>query len=137
MPRIRPILHRLSFHAQLQCNKVHQEIHLPRFPVAMPHLIKQPVVSLRMAQTSILTSPLRSSASCSSTTTSSPSTPSQLKPLVHLTSRPLARPSCCRGKEKVKPSGNTSCWMFLSTTKLAKHLRKEALINIGLHCSLQ
>ena len=47
----------------------------------------------------------RSRASCSIRTTSLPSTPSQANPFAHLTSRPLARPSCLHGKEKANPSG--------------------------------
>ena len=103
------------------------------------YLIKQPVVSLRMAQTSMLTSPLLSSASLSRSTTSLPSTPEHLNPFVQLVSRPTARPSCFTGKLEtssvstlytvkhnlnVKPSGSllVSSLRFLSVTKSARHL---------------
>jgi len=51
---------------------------------------------------------LRLMASRSSSTTSSPSTPLQLKPLVHLTSVADARLCCTHGNENVKPT--LKCW---------------------------
>ncbi len=42
-------------------------------------------------------------ASCKSFTTSSLTTPAQLKPLVHAVNRADARPSCLQGNENVKP----------------------------------
>ena len=42
-------------------------------------------------------------ASCSNFTTSSLTTPEQLKPLVHAVNRAEARPSCLQGNENVKP----------------------------------
>ena len=70
--------------------------------------MRHPVVSFKMAQTSILTSLRRSIASRSLMTTSSPSTPEQLKPLVQRTKVALSNPFCWQGKEKVKPKGKTS-----------------------------
>ncbi len=46
------------------------------------------------------------SASLRSWTTSSPSTPAHLKPLVQVVRRPTDKPSCLQGKLKVKPSGS-------------------------------
>uniref|UniRef100_A0A1A9UHR4 Uncharacterized protein n=1 Tax=Glossina austeni TaxID=7395 RepID=A0A1A9UHR4_GLOAU len=66
--------------------------------------IRVPVVSLSIAQTSILISPLRAIASLSNCTTSSFITPSQLKPFVQVTSKPLVSPSCFSGNENVKPN---------------------------------
>jgi len=43
-------------------------------------------------------------ASCKSLTTSSLTTPEQLKPFVHAVNRADARPSCLQGNENVKPS---------------------------------
>ena len=100
--------------------------------------MRQPVVSLRMATTSMLTSPLLlllslllsscssylSMASLSSPTTSCPSTWEHLNPLVHWASLPWARPSWIRGKEKVKPRGRERpCNPLLSM----KVLRQEAM----------
>ena len=51
-------------------------------------------------------------ASLSSCTTSFPTTPEQLKPLVQVFSNPLVSPNCCSGKLNVKPKGNVSCTMF-------------------------
>ena len=59
-------------------------------------------------------------ASESSFTTSSPSTPEQLNPLVHLTNLPRAKPSCSHGNENVKPSGSTSSCNSRSKTKSDK-----------------
>jgi hypothetical protein len=42
-------------------------------------------------------------ASCKSLTTSSFTTPEQLKPFVHAVNRADARPSCLQGNENVKP----------------------------------
>jgi putative N-acetylmannosamine-6-phosphate epimerase len=42
-------------------------------------------------------------ASCKSLTTSSLTTPVQLKPFVHAVNRADARPSCLQGNENVKP----------------------------------
>lgn len=47
-------------------------------------------------------------ASFSSWTTSSPTTPEQLKPLVHRARIPLVSPSCVSGNENVKPRGSFS-----------------------------
>ena len=60
-------------------------------------------------------------ASCSSLTTSSPSTPSHLKPFVQVIRRPTASPSCLQGKEKVKPSGSFWPTRLCSCMKLAIH----------------
>ncbi len=49
----------------------------------------------------ILTLSIR--ASCKSLTTSSLTTPEQLKPFVHDVNRADARPSCLQGNENVKP----------------------------------
>lgn len=53
-------------------------------------------------------------ASLSNCTTSSPTTPEQLNPLVHLTSKPLVSPSCNSGKENVNPSGSLSAYTLCS-----------------------
>ena len=45
-------------------------------------------------------------ASCKSLTTSSLTTPVQLKPFVHAVNRADARPSCLHGNENVKPRQN-------------------------------
>ena len=82
--------------------------------------MRQPVVSLRMAHTSILTSPRRSMAACKCSTTSSPSTPEQLNPFVHFTRLAFARPFWAHGKENVNPRGKTSSWSSRSKTKSAK-----------------
>ena len=48
----------------------------------------------------VVLTPRRWIASCSSRTTSSPSTPAHLKPLVQRTRRPTFSPSCAHGKLK-------------------------------------
>ena len=60
-------------------------------------------------------------ASSRRATTSSPITPLQLKPLVHLTKWPSVNPCWVRGKLKVKPNGSTSFCKFRSFTNNAKH----------------
>lgn len=54
------------------------------------------------------------SASSRSSTTSRSTTPSQLKPFVHLIRNPFVKPNCLSGKEKVKPSGSLSVWSLCS-----------------------
>lgn len=62
------------------------------------------------ASNHLLLTPRLFSASFSIETTSSPTTPLQLKPFVHWDSRPLVKPSCFNGKLKVKPKGNCSLY---------------------------
>ena len=82
--------------------------------------MRQPVVSLRMAATSIFTSPLFSMDFFSSATTSEPSTPSHLKPLVQLISSPLSSPFWRTGNEKVKPRGRICSLSLRLLTKAAR-----------------
>ncbi len=104
--------------------------------------IKVPVVSFRTAITSILISPRRAIASYKITslahslisqlisiikrtwrslTTSSPSTPEHLNPLVQVANRALVKPSWLQGKLKVKPRGNGDTSTMCSCIKVAKH----------------
>ena len=106
--------------------------------------MRHPVVSFKMAQTSILTSPRRSIACCKSCTTSLPSTSEQLKfknfkdffhnfyfhnkktiylkPFVHLTKLAFAKPCCSHGNENVKPKGKISSCNSRLWTKSARQL---------------
>ena len=127
VPKISPTLHLSSFQAQD---------------------MRHPVVSFKMAQTSILTSPRRSIACCRSCTTSLPSTSEQLKfkqneenftysftfsihqkkiciylkPFVHLTKLAFAKPCCSQGNENVKPKGKISSCNSRLWTKSARQL---------------
>lgn len=53
-------------------------------------------------------------ASFNNCTTSSPTTPEQLKPLVHFANKPFVKPSCFNGNENVKPNGNRSLYTLCS-----------------------
>lgn len=68
--------------------------------------INVPTVSFNRATTSISTSLRRLIASRSSCTTSRPSTPEHLKPLVQLTNWADVKPCWAHGNENVKPRGN-------------------------------
>lgn len=63
---------------------------------------------------SLTLTPRLAIASLSNCTTSLPTTPEQLKPLVHWTSNPFVKPSCCSGNENVKPNGNRSEYTLCS-----------------------
>lgn len=56
-----------------------------------------------------------------SLTTSSPSTPEHLNPLVQVANRALVNPSWLQGKLKVKPRGNGDTSTICSCIKVAKH----------------
>ena len=73
---------------------------------------------IRLSVGAECSSTLRKTAWCSSSTMSSPSTPVQLKPFVHVTSRALFKPSCLHGNENVNPSGRlTVVSRFFSVMK--------------------
>ncbi len=55
-------------------------------------------------------------ASCKSFTTSSLTTPEQLKPFVHAVNRADARPSCLQGNENVKPNKKKTNKFYSSDT---------------------
>ena len=83
------------------------------FPCSQSASIQQSSSFAKCHNNRILT-PRRAIASLSNCTTSSPTTPEQLKPFVHLTSIPFVRPSCCNGNENVNPNGNRSLYTSFS-----------------------
>ena len=87
------------------------------------------MVSLRIAHTSILTSPLLSKASCNSLTTSSPSTPAQLNPLVHLT---RVEPLLLQGEGEGEAQGQGFILNFSVQYKVGK-AAKIIKINYEMH----
>lgn len=78
------------------------------------------LLNYRINVHSIILTPLRSMASCSSCTTSLPTTFEQLKPFVHLSKIPFVRPFCDKGKLNVKPNGSFSRTTFSSFMNFAK-----------------
>jgi len=81
---------------------------------------RAPLTPLRVTRDTVLTL-RRQIASCSSLTTSFPSTSEHWKPLLQLSSRPTASPSCLQANENVKPSCRVFPVNSCSLTNVAMH----------------
>lgn len=89
-------------------------------------LTNVPVVSFKIAITSMWLCPYFFNDCCNKLTTSLSTTSGQLNVFVHVTKKPESNEWCDMGNENVKPNGSGSSSKFCSDTKSTRHSAKKS-----------